>query len=133
MLPSIGKPIEREETDMKKTTIAAAMLTGWLLTGAVGSASAQSFACMGRLSIDELAVCDNASLRDADERVAAAYTRLLDILKRTDRGFIPEVRQHQRDFLAARKACRADVACIQDAYDEQYTFLRRMGNNAQNQ
>lgn len=116
-----------------KTMIAVTMLTATLLAGGARSASAQSFACMGRLTIDETAVCDNAALREADERVAAAYTRLLDILKRTDRGFIPEVRNHQRDFLARRAACRADVACIQDAYDDQYTFLRRMGNNAQNQ
>lgn len=114
-------------------TIRSGLLTVALLAGGIDTASAQSFACMGELSIDETTVCDNAALREADERVAAAYTRLLDILKRADRGFIPEVRRHQRDFLARRKACRADVACIQDAYDEQYTFLRRMGNNVLSQ
>jgi len=81
-------------------TIRSGLLAVALLAGGLGTASAQSFACMGRLTIDETAVCDDAALREADERVAAAYTRLLDILKRADRGFIPEIRRHQRDFLA---------------------------------
>lgn len=118
-----------------RATTTAVLTMGLALaaTAAIGPASAQSFACIGRLTIDETAVCDNAALRDADERVSAAYTRLLDILKRTNRGLIPEVRRHQRDFLADRAACRADVECIQSAYDEQYTFLRRLGNTAQDQ
>lgn len=97
-----------------------------------GSANAQSFACMGRLTLDEETVCADPKLARADEEMAAAYTRLLDILRKVDRAAIPDLRDGQRDFLAERAACGADAACMLDKYEDRYTYLRRLGNTAQN-
>ena len=108
----------------------ALLLLGTL---AVAPAEAQSFACMGRLTLDEATVCADPRLAEADERVAAAYTRLLDILRKVDRSAIPAVRDRQRAFLARRAACGADAGCMRDEYDEQFTWLRRYGNSIQNQ
>jgi len=121
--------------DSRIPTLALAGALALALTGALvtGSANAQSFACMGRLTLDEATVCADPRLAAADERMAAAYTRLLDILKKVNRSLIPDVRDGQRDFLARRAACGADAACMLDEYAERYTYLRRLGNTAQNQ
>lgn len=116
--------------DGRITALALVALAGVLVTG---PASAQSFACMGRLTLDEETVCANPKLARADEEMAAAYTRLLDILKKVDRAAIPDLRDSQRVFLAERAACGADAACMLDKYEDRYTYLRRRGNTAQNQ
>jgi uncharacterized protein len=76
-------------------------------------AQAASFDCGRARSPDEIAICANRDLNDMDVRM----TTLFDIAK----GFVlmgerGAMQDDQRTWLAERRRCRADVACLRRSY-----------------
>lgn len=76
-------------------------------------ASAASFDCSQAREPDDIAICNDRELNDMDVRM----TTLLDIAK----GFVlmgerGALQDDQRNWLADRRRCGADVACLRRSY-----------------
>lgn len=76
-------------------------------------ASAASFDCSQARAPDEMAICNDRELNDMDVRMAT----LLDVAK----GFVlmgerGALQDDQRSWLADRRRCEADVACLRRSY-----------------
>jgi uncharacterized protein len=80
----------------------------------VGAPVTPSFACGGKLSRVEQAICDNPELVQRD--------RDLDALYKSARAR-PGVADGQRNWMRLRNAC-TDVACVARAYDQRIGELR---------
>lgn len=99
-----------------------------VLLPAAGSAA--SFNCdQEGLKPDEKAICDNRDLNDADVRMVTTFDLLTGLFAMGVRGHIQD---DQTTWLKEREACKADVACIRDAYtrrqkqlDEVYSGIDR--------
>lgn len=74
---------------------------------------AASFSCTRATLPDEIAVCANLDLNDADVEMATRYSMLLQLMAMGGAG---AMRDEQKAWLAWRKACGSDVACLRNAY-----------------
>jgi uncharacterized protein len=99
--------------------IAAAAVAS--VAGVTMPAVAQSFDCSGSSTKAERAVCGSDRLAGLDERMSELYDRVLASTPGA-RGR-EQVRQYQRQFLAARNACGRNNGCIADAYNDQISVL----------
>jgi uncharacterized protein len=85
-----------------------------LLTSAFASgASAASFDCRRARQPDERAICRDPGLDDQDVRVAVLYEVSSHFLAMGARGALVE---EQRRWIAARRRCGADRACLRRSY-----------------
>lgn len=83
-----------------------------------GSAVAPSFDCGKATTITELAICGSPKLAALDARLAAEYVEQLRSSINSD-----DIKVRQRAWLRERNACRADSACLEQAYN---TRLREL-------
>ncbi|WP_336488671.1 lysozyme inhibitor LprI family protein [Methylobacterium nigriterrae] len=86
-----------------------------------GPARAASFPCEKAEAPDEQAVCANRSLNDLDVEMAVRFEILKDLLPMGGRG---KLRDDQEAWLAERRACGADAACLCQAYEARLKVLR---------
>lgn len=100
---------------MPRLTIMLALLS------AAGSASAASFDCARALQQDERTICRIRTLNDRDVRMATLYA--LD-LRFVPMGGRDVLKRDQAKWLANRRTCRANVACLGQAYDRRISALQ---------
>lgn len=82
-----------------------------------------SFDCRGTLSNVERMICDDEQLAQLDRALAERYLALRRELPRPEWQLVSE---SQREFLRRRARC-TNVACLNDAYSAQSSFLERFG------
>ncbi|MCJ2006492.1 hypothetical protein MKK68_08120 [Methylobacterium sp. E-016] len=88
---------------------------------AAGPARAASFDCEAAKAADERAVCTTLALNDRDVEMATRFEILKDVLPMGGRA---KLRDDQETWLAERRACAADTACLKAIYDARLTVLR---------
>lgn len=76
----------------------------------VSAAGAAGFDCAKATTADERAVCADERLSDLDSLLGRAYAEAKKA------ATFDDVKQVAQDFLADRKACRSDAACILASY-----------------
>ena len=93
----------------------AILLAGTIIGMAAlpSAGDAASFNCAKATLPDEIAVCANPDLNDADVEMATRYSMLLQLMAMGSAG---AMRDGQKAWLAWRKACGSDVACLRNAY-----------------
>lgn len=85
------------------------------------AAEAASFACDKAQSADETAICAERSLNDLDVEMAVRFGILKDVLAMGNRA---KLQEDQEAWLAERRTCAADIACLRNAYEVRLTVLR---------
>ena len=98
------------------------VLTALALTLAAGTASAASFDCSRARTPDEKAICANMALNDKDVRMSVLYDVNRHTMAMGGRGSLEDA---QRQWLRDRKACGANRACLNRAYDRRLDDLDR--------
>ena len=96
----------------------AVMLTTFV--AAPTNASAASFDCRQARTADEVAICDNRELNDLDVRMATLYEVTTGFVAMGQRS---AMRDEQREWLAQRHLCRADVRCLRHSYRQRIAEL----------
>jgi len=92
------------------------------LTGALAApAESASFPCAKASAPDEIAICSHLALNDQDVEMATLYTTLLPLLAMGSAG---ATRDAQKQWLASRQACGANVACLSAAYASRIAALK---------
>ena len=74
---------------------------------------AASFDCNQARTPDEIAICDNRDLNDMDVRMATLFDVIKGFVLMGERGAIQD---DQREWLAQRRLCGADVECLRRSY-----------------
>lgn len=88
-----------------------------------GAATAAGFDCSKAASPDEVAVCANPQLSALDSEMTGlwfAYSRVPMLM-----GSSGNRHDDAEAFLARRKACGADVACLTQTYQERIAQLQK--------
>lgn len=99
----------------------AALLTALF---AAFPAAAASYDCtLPSLAPDERAICDTRDLNDADVRMTTMLEMLSGLFMMGRRG---EMMDDQRDWLHARMACGADIACLRASYARRIAELQAL-------
>lgn len=80
-------------------------------------AQAASFDCSKARSLPERMICGDVPLSEMDDRLAAAYARVLQVTLAPDR-----LRAEQRQWVVKRNRC-LDAECLTDAYRRRTTVL----------
>ncbi len=91
------------------------------LLAATPAAQAASFPCDKAQSADETAICAERTLNDLDVEMAVRFGILKDLLAMGNRA---KLQEDQEAWLAERRACTADIACLRNAYAARLTVLR---------
>ena len=94
--------------------ILSAALAGMTLALVATTAQAASFPCDKAEAADEKAICATLVLNDRDVEMATRFEILRAMLPM---GGNAKLREDQETWLAERRACEADVACLTQAYD----------------
>lgn len=105
-----------------RISIGLAMGAAALLLPAA-AATAAGFDCSKAASPDELAVCANPQLSALDSEMTGlwfAYSRVPLLM-----GMSGNRHDDAEAFLARRKACGSDIACLAKAYDERIAMLQK--------
>ena len=84
-------------------------------------ARAASFPCDAAKTADEAAVCATLALNDRDVEMATRFEILKDLLPMGGRD---KLREDQESWLAERRTCGADTACLKGVYDGRLKVLR---------
>ena len=103
------------------TVTARPLLGALLLVLASAPASAASFACDKAETADEKAICATLFLNDRDVEMATRFEILRAMLPM---GGNAKLREDQEAWLAERRTCGADIACLTQAYDGRLKTLR---------
>ena len=94
----------------------------FLSTAAIAApAGATSFDCSTVGTEAEYTICGSRRLSHLDDRLARSYAALQARVRHPI--LAQEVVLEERDLLAARNACRADVECLSRAYSRQIDRL----------
>lgn len=94
-----------------------------LSLGAAPRAEAASFDCARAAKPTEFAICANPHLGELDVEMSTLYwVRMQLPMLMGARG---AAQDEQRQFLAQRDACGANVSCIQSQYQARNATLRR--------
>ncbi|RTL54691.1 MAG: hypothetical protein EKK40_02570 [Bradyrhizobiaceae bacterium] len=86
------------------------------LGAAISPANAAGYApldCGKASSPSEKAICSDYELGQFEARVATLFEITTSLVAMGQRG---NIQDEQRAFLTQREACRADVACLKNAY-----------------
>ena len=84
---------------------------------------AASFDCTKARTADEKAICRTRALNDADVRMATLFAVDGHLLAMGGRGALQDA---QIRWLASRRRCGGDVACLTRRYDERLAELQRV-------
>ena len=82
---------------------------------------AASFDCSKAKTPDERAVCASRALSEMDVEMAVRFETLAGLVPMGTRG---DMGDEQRGFLAARRRCAADTACLAAAYRRRIAMLK---------
>jgi uncharacterized protein len=96
-------------------------VSGLLLLTLAWAAHAASFDCARAASSDEKTIFRMRALNDRDVRMATLYG--LD-LRLVPMGTRDSIRRDRALWLAKRRTCRADIACLTKAYDKRIAALQ---------
>jgi uncharacterized protein len=111
---------------MKMTRSSIFLLTAMLMSPAI--AQTASYTCADASTATERAICASPELGRKDIVVSTYYDVLLRLKPAIPgmayREFRDRLRNDQQQFLAARDACGADGACLNQRYDDRLTALR---------
>lgn len=99
--------------------IALSALASCILSAA--PAEAASFPCAKASLPDEVAICANLDLNDADVEMATRYDMLLALLPMGGSGAL---RDAQEGWLENRQSCGGNVACLRAAYSARNAALK---------
>ncbi len=88
---------------------------------AAPAAQAASFPCDKAQAPDETTICAERTLNDLDVEMAVRFGILKDVLAMGNRA---KLQEDQEAWLAERRTCAADVACLRNAYEARLTVLR---------
>ncbi len=83
--------------------------------------SAASFPCEKAREPDETVICAERPLNDLDVEMAVRFEILKDLLAMGNRA---KLQEDQETWLAERRACAADTACLRAAYAARLKTLR---------
>ena len=93
------------------------------LVAAATPAAAASFDCGKAATPDEQAICASYVLSDLDTQMATLYSVRMQIpMLMGARG---AAQDEQRAWLAERRACGGDVACIVQSYQQRIAGLKQ--------
>ncbi len=93
-------------------------------------AGAASFDCAKAAKLDEIAICANRDLDDADVEMATRYSMLLQLLPMGGAGAL---RDDQKAWLGWRQACGSDLTCLRAAYADRIGALKAAFNRIASQ
>ena len=102
-------------------TIPTSVLSGMAMALVATSAQAASFSCDKAEAPDEKAVCASLALNDRDVEMATRFEILRAMLPM---GGNAKLREDQETWLAERRTCGADIACLTQVYDGRLKTLR---------
>ncbi|MBO9706842.1 MAG: hypothetical protein J7521_01405 [Caulobacter sp.] len=98
------------------------LLIALALASVATASQAASFDCGRARAPDERAICANLALNDKDVRMSVLY----EVNRRTlAMGGRDALIGQQRDWLAERRNCGANRACLNRAYDRRLAELER--------
>jgi len=94
-----------------------------LLLALPAAADAASFDCTRARAADEKAICAHRNLNDRDVKMAVLYG--LDV-RLVPMGSRDVIRREQVAWLAGRRTCGADTACLARIYDRRIAELQKV-------
>ncbi|WP_233382731.1 lysozyme inhibitor LprI family protein [Methylobacterium sp. C25] len=86
-----------------------------------GLVEAASFPCDKAETADEKAICATPALNDRDVELAVRFEILKEVLAMGNRA---QLQDDQETWLKERRACGADIACLQQTYETRLKVLR---------
>jgi len=92
-----------------------------VVTSAVPVAAGPSFDCHTNTSLTEQVICANPDLGDLDTEMANLYFQLSND---TTGRYYRRLKQDQRQWLAERDSCGANVRCLTATYQARIQELR---------
>lgn len=102
---------------MRSGLAAVVLFTSVVGAGALApvgpGAQAASFDCTRARRADEVAICGNRALEDADVKMSTTYTLVLQLVGMGMRG---DLRDSQTAWLRERGRCGGSVNCIAQSY-----------------
>ena len=98
------------------------LITALALSLAASAAQAASFDCGKARKADEKAVCADRSLNDKDVKMSVLYDINRHTLAMGGRGAMMDA---QHDWLAERRRCGGQRACLTRVYDRRLGELER--------
>ena len=107
---------------MRNKAMRTAFATILLFSGVVGAATltpvgpgaqAASFDCTRARRADEVAICGNRALENADVKMSTTYTLVLQLV---GMGMRSDLRDSQTAWLRERGQCGGNVSCIAQSY-----------------
>jgi uncharacterized protein len=84
---------------------------------------AASFDCEKAAAPDEKAICANRDLNDADVKMSTMFDMEVELIAM---GARDALRGTQKVWLEKRSACKADVDCLKDVYDQRLSDLHKV-------
>jgi uncharacterized protein len=84
--------------------------------------------CAAAKSPSERAICGHYGLGQLEARMATLYEWSTSFVGMGQRG---DMQDAQRDFIKAREACGADIACLRRAYDARIAQLQAVMQRVQ--
>lgn len=108
---------------MKRLLVTALAATAAAMSTAAFAADYAPINCAKAASPAERAICRNYALGQSDARMATLYGVAMSLVAMGERGDIGDA---QRQWLKARDACGANVACLARAYDERIGQLSKV-------
>jgi len=117
--------LQRAQLDHTGFYAVAALAVLIVLTGAK-NLDAQSFNCRYAHHRDEKLICKDPALAKLDEELASVYRRLI---LRLPRGEGERLDRDEEVFVAARRQCGEQRACIEQKYRDRIRELQQaLGN-----
>ena len=102
---------------MRKSPVLAALVAAV----AASTAQAASFECARARAADEKAICADRGLNDKDVTLAVSLKMTAHLMAMGGRG---DLMDEQRAWLANRRRCGADRACLNKSYDARIAVVR---------
>ena len=119
----------RVATKSLRTVIISACVSSWVIGHPIAASSqVASFDCTKTTTAAEAAICRVPSLGAKDVEMATLYRTLATVHPTVSgmayREFRDDLKDHQIDWLKnVRNACKEDVACLHNAYDQRINAL----------
>jgi uncharacterized protein len=108
---------------MGASPMGRAILFAALIASIAAPAVAASFDCGKAKTADEKAICADRTLSELDVQMATLFTVRMEIpMLMGARGSAGD---EQRNWLAERRACGSDVACLTQSYRQRVDQLKQ--------
>ena len=107
---------------MRHTILAAVALLAGMPAAAMAEAPGGFTDCAKAATADEKAICASIELVQEDARMVTMFKIATSFVGMGERGAIDDA---QVAWLAMRRACRADAACLHDVYGVRVRQLQK--------